>query len=136
MPNTTSAAPIPRVTEASPPSTQSRVLGNTLRMTLRGVGAILPANRLGVGLLRVGARVALPAIAGARSATVRQVHARFGGRPVLGEWVRGGGRQRPDAALLYLHGSGYVCCSARTHRGLVAQLSSATGIPAFALNYR
>ncbi len=54
-----------------------------------------------------------------------------------GEWVRGPGVP-PDerAAILYLHGSGYVVCSPRTHRELVARLSRAAGVPAYVVDYR
>lgn len=52
-----------------------------------------------------------------------------------GEWVRTGGA-RSDAALLYLHGGAYVFCSPKTHRHLVAALSEAAGMMAFALDYR
>ncbi len=60
----------------------------------------------------------------------------FEGQPIGGEWVRGRGVEREDAAILYLHGSGYVFCSPRSHRPLVAQLSAASGLPAFSLDYR
>ncbi len=52
-----------------------------------------------------------------------------------GEWVRTPNVRR-DAALLYLHGGAYVFCSPRSHRHLVAGLSAATNLPAFALDYR
>ncbi|MBS1786366.1 MAG: alpha/beta hydrolase [Acidobacteria bacterium] len=52
-----------------------------------------------------------------------------------GEWVKASGA-RTDAALLYLHGGAYVFCSPRSHRHLVAALSEATGVAAFALDYR
>lgn len=60
---------------------------------------------------------------------------------VRGEWVwgRGVGRTADPASaqiIYYLHGSGYVICSPRTHRGLVARLSCRTGRPAFSLDYR
>lgn len=52
-----------------------------------------------------------------------------------GEWVKASG-SRSDAVLLYLHGGAYVFCSPRSHRHLVAALSEATGVAAFALDYR
>ncbi|WFN92927.1 alpha/beta hydrolase [Gordonia sihwensis] len=61
---------------------------------------------------------------------------------VRGEWVHGRGRadvpapSTDDTILYYLHGSGYVICSARTHRGLVARLAGRAGIGAFSLDYR
>lgn len=54
---------------------------------------------------------------------------------IRGEWVRTAGT-RPDTALLYLHGGAYVFCSPKTHRHLVAALGEATGMAAFALEYR
>ncbi|GAA1482275.1 hypothetical protein GCM10009624_27150 [Gordonia sinesedis] len=61
---------------------------------------------------------------------------------VRGEWVFAAGTPPPsadrsaDRVLYYLHGSGYVICSPRTHRGLVARLGRRTGLPAFSLDYR
>jgi acetyl esterase/lipase len=34
-----------------------------------------------------------------------------------------------------MHGSGFVFCSLRSHRGLVARVSQATGLPVFSLDY-
>ncbi len=56
---------------------------------------------------------------------------------VRGEWVQGPGvHAGNDAVVLYVHGSGYAVCSARTHRGLVSRLSKMTGLPVFACDYR
>ncbi len=38
--------------------------------------------------------------------------------------------------VLYLHGGGYTCGSAQTHRSLVSKLAQETGIPNIAINYR
>jgi len=54
---------------------------------------------------------------------------------VKGEWVRTG-NARKDAALLYLHGGGYMTGSPKSHRHLVAALSDAAGIGVFAADYR
>lgn len=51
----------------------------------------------------------------AHGSVTRPAHAEVGcGLTARGEWVHGPGA---DAVLLYLHGSGYAVCSARTHRG-------------------
>jgi acetyl esterase/lipase len=51
--------------------------------------------------------------------------------------VLGKGVDRNDeAAILYIHGSGYVVCSPRTHRGLVSRLSREAGLPAYSVDYR
>ncbi|HXL98961.1 MAG TPA: alpha/beta hydrolase [Rhizomicrobium sp.] len=54
---------------------------------------------------------------------------------VKGEWVRAR-RARRDAALLYLHGGGYVTGSPASHRHLAAALSEAAGIGVFVADYR
>ena len=61
---------------------------------------------------------------------------------VRGEWIHENDSGRiPDPAtgrsiLYYLHGSGYVICSPRTHRGLIARLTRRAGIGTFSLDYR
>ena len=60
--------------------------------------------------------------------------------PLGGEWVRGPGVGVPvrgeGPVILVLHGSGYVACSARTHRGFASHLSTHSGILALTVNYR
>lgn len=84
---------------------------------------------------------ASPVPRGTRATPVRT---RYDDGRVRGEWVhearRFGGRI-PDpsdgrSVLYYLHGSGYLICSPRTHRGLVARLVRRAGIGAFSLDYR
>ena len=60
------------------------------------------------------------------------------GRRVVGEWVYGAGvpRDRADTAIYFVHGSGYVLCSPRTHRRLTSWLSRLTGLPVFSVDYR
>ena len=41
-----------------------------------------------------------------------------------------------SAAILFMHGGGYVAGSAWTHRGMLAQLSRCAGVPVFAPDYR
>lgn len=54
-----------------------------------------------------------------------------------GEWVRGPGvPEGGDAAILYLHGSGYVLCTNDIHRPLISRLSAEAGVPAYSLDYR
>jgi monoterpene epsilon-lactone hydrolase len=59
--------------------------------------------------------------------------------PVRGEWVWGREAQETGAAagvVLVLHGSGYLICSSRTHRGFASHLSEYSGMPTFAVDYR
>ncbi len=63
-----------------------------------------------------------------------------GVEPVTANGVRAEWTTTPkdarDAALLYLHGGGYVIGSLDSHRHLVAQAGRACGIAALALDYR
>jgi acetyl esterase/lipase len=54
---------------------------------------------------------------------------------IAGEWVRARGC-RNDAALLYLHGGGYMIGSPRSHRHLAGALSVESGIALFVADYR
>jgi monoterpene epsilon-lactone hydrolase len=51
------------------------------------------------------------------------------------EWITPAGA-RADAAVLYLHGGGYVIGSLRSHRHLAAAIARAAGVRALLLDYR
>ncbi|WP_235831382.1 alpha/beta hydrolase [Gordonia zhaorongruii] len=82
-----------------------------------------------------------PAPRGTRITTVRE---RASDGQVRGEWTHespmlGGAIPDPLTGrkiIYYIHGSGYVVCSARTHRGLVARLARSAGMGAFSIDYR
>jgi monoterpene epsilon-lactone hydrolase len=54
---------------------------------------------------------------------------------VPAEWSRPPGAAS-DAALLYLHGGGYVIGSIASHRHVASELGRAAGIPSLAIDYR
>lgn len=56
--------------------------------------------------------------------------------PVRGEWVWAPEADDSIGVVLVLHGSGYLICSARTHRGFASHLSKFSGMPTFAIDYR
>jgi len=56
--------------------------------------------------------------------------------PVRGEWVWAPEADDGVGAVLVLHGSGYLICSSRTHRGFASHLSKYSGMPTFAIDYR
>jgi acetyl esterase/lipase len=121
-------------------SIRARGAANISSLTLRQIAAVLPPERpWGLWASRqIVARVMDtfgPSLSGAR---VEHVDARLtDGRRVVGEWVRGAGvSATSDAAIYFLHGSGYALCSPRTHRRLVAWLSRLTGLPVFSIDYR
>ena len=45
-------------------------------------------------------------------------------------------KPRPDAAIFYLHGGGYVAGSPRTHRPMMARLAAMTGVRVYRPDYR
>ena len=55
---------------------------------------------------------------------------------IKGEWVRAKHVRRSDAALLYLHGGGYLIGSPKSHRHMLGPLSGDSGLPVFAADYR
>lgn len=82
---------------------------------------------------------------------VHKIRAVFGGRSfpdpagaaygpgevggISGEWVRPAAASGPERRLLYLHGGGFVACSARTHRPVTGALAE-RGFTVFAPDYR
>ena len=54
---------------------------------------------------------------------------------VSGEWVYATGPVGPARRLLYVHGGGFIACSARTHRPITGAFA-ARGFTVFAPNYR
>lgn len=54
---------------------------------------------------------------------------------VRGEWISLKNAD-PEAVVLYIHGGGFVSCSARTHRPITAALAGKTGMPVFSADYR
>jgi epsilon-lactone hydrolase len=122
-------------------SLRSRGAAAVSSLTLRQVSAVIPSNQAwGVWLSRqIVARVMDtfgPSLAGTH---VVPVDTRTSdGRRVVGEWVYGAGvsHDRADTAIYFVHGSGYVLCSPRTHRRLTSWLSRLTGLPVFSVDYR
>ncbi len=120
---------------------RSRGAATVSSLTMRQIAAVIPADRAwGVWLSRqIIARVMDtfgPSLAGTRVDRVDVTTS--DGRRVVGEWVYGAGvgRNRPDTAIYYIHGSGYALCSPRTHRRLTSWLSRLTGLPVFSIDYR
>lgn len=115
------------------PSLRSRLALAAARYGVRPINCALPANRLGIraGRQLVATLMAAggPVVPGTHVTQVRS-------GAVRGEWVRAPGVEHGERALYYVHGSGYVICSARTHRGLASRLSRATGLPVFVVDYR
>jgi acetyl esterase/lipase len=117
---------------------KARITGLAFSVGVRPLTSSLPPYGPGVwagrtmvaGVMAVGGGVA-------RGTRVERVDERTpAGSRVVGEWVRAHGAEPFGPVLLYVHGSGFVLCSTRTHRGLISRLSQHTGMPAFASEYR
>jgi epsilon-lactone hydrolase len=54
---------------------------------------------------------------------------------VRAEWVVPP-NANPNRVLMYMHGGGYIMCSAEFHRGLVARIARAAGVRALNVDYR
>jgi monoterpene epsilon-lactone hydrolase len=119
-------------------SLRSHAAAGITSLTLRPLTTVIPPNRHGVLVARriVATSLAVlgPGLSGSR--IMRVDRSTRQGPSVRGEWVRGPRARRDDAVILYVHGSAYAICSARTHRGITTRLSQATGLPVFSCDYR
>lgn len=119
-------------------SARSRLAATATAATLRPLTAVIPLNRPGIrfarGLVATSLALTGPPLRGSR---IDRVDPPLTSAPTArGEWVRGPHADREDAVVLYVHGSAYAICSARTHRGITTRLSRATGLPVFSCDYR
>lgn len=119
-------------------SRRSSLTIGLLGITWRPATQILPVNKSGVRVARMIFAAALaagsPTVPGTRFTRVSEVT--MGDLEVRGEWVHTVVTRRTDGAFLYIHGSGHIVCSSRTHRGITSHLSADTGLPVFSIDYR
>jgi epsilon-lactone hydrolase len=130
---------MPEIRRATRGSIQSRAAAALSKRTIRPLTALIPVEQAwGLWMSRqilAGLMDACgPSLTGT---TVEHVDTTLpDGRRLVGEWVTADGVQPGDAAVYYIHGSGYVLCSPRTHRRLTSWLSRLTGLPVFVVDYR
>jgi monoterpene epsilon-lactone hydrolase len=86
--------------------------------------------------LFAGVRPAADYLIARTTPVVPGVRVKRASAPVRGEWVWAPEADGAAGVVLVLHGSGYLICSARTHRGFASHLSEYSGMPAFAIDYR
>ncbi|WP_435590854.1 alpha/beta hydrolase [Nocardia sp. bgisy118] len=115
------------------PSLRAGLAAAAAEYGLRPLNCAIPLNTPGIWFAR-NLIAAIMAAAGPPPAGTSVAPVRAGA--VRGEWVRAPGVEFGRRAIYYIHGSGYVLCSARTHRGLAARLSRETGRPVFLIDYR
>lgn len=109
-----------------PPSRRSTVLAAVLARTIRPL-----ADRSNPSGAQLRVMRAVVDGVGGRRARLRRADPALPGR-----WVRAAGVTESAAAVLYLHGGGYVVGSPRSHHRLAYRLSAATGVPVFVADYR
>ncbi|MGF0311973.1 alpha/beta hydrolase [Rhodococcus sp. IEGM1428] len=114
-------------------SRRTRLAALMTRLTLRPMTNLLPTSRGGIEFSRRLVATSMNLFGPVPKGTTVDLVAEG---PVRGEWVRAPGLTPEPRVILYIHGSAYVICSARTHRGLTARLSSSTGLPVFTVDYR
>ncbi|WP_407727127.1 alpha/beta hydrolase [Rhodococcoides fascians] len=114
-------------------SRRTRLAALMTRLILRPMTNLLPTSRGGIEFSRRLVATSMKLFGPVPKGTGVDLVAEG---PVRGEWVRAPGLSPGPRVILYIHGSAYVICSARTHRGLTARLSSSTGLPVFTVDYR
>ncbi|WP_233359050.1 alpha/beta hydrolase [Thermomonospora amylolytica] len=119
------------------PSVQSAVISRALRYGLRPFMHRLPGHPMSIRTARTAVDAA--AILIGQHPQTRLEHVaipREGDRPLGGELLVPEEDPARDAAVLYLHGGGYIVCSPRTHRPITSRLSADCGLPVFVPHYR
>nr|WP_303396135.1 MULTISPECIES: alpha/beta hydrolase [unclassified Rhodococcus (in: high G+C Gram-positive bacteria)] len=132
MTSTTDADHLPRGA-LSTGSRRTRLAALMTGLTLRPMTNLLPTSRRGLEFSRRLVATSMNLFGPVPKGTTVDFVAES---PVRGEWVRAPGLSPGPRVILYIHGSAYVICSARTHRGLTARLSRTTGLPVFTVDYR
>ncbi|WP_179273444.1 MULTISPECIES: alpha/beta hydrolase [unclassified Rhodococcus (in: high G+C Gram-positive bacteria)] len=114
-------------------SPRARAAAFVTRWSLRPLTSVLPTDRRGIRFSRRIVATSMNLFGPVPRGTSVDLVA---DGCVRGEWVRAAGVTPGERVILYVHGSAYVICSARTHRGLTARLSRCTGLPVFTVDYR
>lgn len=120
--------PVPRSA-----SLRTRIAATGSVLSIRQLNGLLPPTRWGIGAGR-GLIASVMAVGGPTLPGTTVMPVRAAG--VRAEMVRAPGVGLGDRVIYYVHGSGYVICSARTHRGLASRLSAQTRLPVFVVDYR
>ncbi|REE97994.1 alpha/beta hydrolase [Thermomonospora umbrina] len=121
-------------------SMQSAVISRALRFGLRPLVHRLPGHTVGIRTARTAVEAASILVGHHPRAKVEGVNAPQAddedARPVIGEMLTPEDGAADDAAILYLHGGGYIVCSPRTYRPISSRLTVDTGLPVFVPHYR
>lgn len=116
---------------------RAKLAARTTAATLRPLTRVIPSNKFGVLATRAIIASSLAAFGPTLPGTgIRAIDVRIGTGRIRGEWICSARTVRKGAVILYLHGSAYVACSPKTHRGLTSRLSADTQLPVFVCRYR
>ena len=119
---------------------QRRVLTTVERLTYVPVSRLTFSLMLNVLVsqqwLLTGLRPAADYMIAQTAPVVPGVRTKQVATPVRGEWVWAPKADNAAGVVLVLHGSGYLICSSRTHRGFASHLSEYSGLPTFTVDYR
>lgn len=118
------------------PSMASFLVATAARGLFRPLTQALPANQLGLSIMDRVLRAALVASGPRGGVRVTKIDCPFDGERVRGDWIIGPDVDKDDPPILYIHGGAFSMCSPKTHRGLLGELSVASGRPVFAVQYR
>lgn len=113
------------------PSLRGELVAAVAYLTCRPWAGFLPANRFGVALARFNLRTICLLSRPVRGCRVEEVR-----ESIRGEWVRAPDIDEDAGVVMLLHGSGYVGCSPKTHRGFASHISRHSRLPVFAPHYR
>jgi acetyl esterase/lipase len=116
---------------ATKASLRSELVAAVAYLACRPWAGFIPANRFGVALTRFNLRVICSLSRPVRGCRVEAVC-----EPIRGEWVRAPDTDDGAGVVLLLHGSGYIGCSPKTHRGFASYISRYSRLPVFAPRYR
>lgn len=118
-------------------SRRARVLRAVASATIQPVAAVAPVD---VRTLPVARRLVDHAMRGVAPAlggtSVDHVRAEVDDVVLRAELVRAADVEDLSAAILYIHGGGFVAGSARGYRGVASRLSMATRLPVLVVDYR
>ncbi|WP_235017782.1 alpha/beta hydrolase [Thermomonospora echinospora] len=119
---------------------QSAVISRALRFGLRPIVHRLPGHPMGIRTARTAVEAASLLVGQHPRTRIEGVHAPLEGpggtRHLAGEMLVPEKGRVTDAAVLYLHGGGYIICSPRSHRPITSRLAVETGLPVFVPHYR
>ncbi|MFX0577690.1 alpha/beta hydrolase [Nocardia nepalensis] len=121
------------VMSAEPASLRARALRQISSHIVRPVLTAIPVNEHTLPAARMVIDRIMRAVAPVLDGTAIEA---IEDGSIRAEWVRGPHATRDDAAILYVHGGGFITGSARSYRGVTSRLSTATRLPVLAVDYR